>query len=904
MPFFSQESRDRIVADPAWVQYLYAASSDQFRQILGGKFLNQPEDHIKLAFATILAYELKPYGGTDETSIESLLAEEGLHCGNYSNLAWKLYNIIGHSDGSDVAMIGWTGGAVGNHSQLIIQTDGKKGMLLDGTIGHIALIDDANALMSGREIPLDDQVSFFFRSELGEFRELVESALTGGMMRGGHLLYWFEANDYFERYGYFYPSPQSYWMEVGEGKNPSMSMSRPVNLIEGSSSADVLMGRAAGDRLYGGLGDDVLLGGRQTYGGGEFSERGLAPRPSGFFTTSQVLNVLDDPARIAQLYSEEHLDYVAALPEAFRGLPENYIKLAFAAAVVHELIPLDLSDSLGLSELVSAAGLPAGGQGLLTWELYERLDPGGEADTAMVRWHGGVVGTHAQLLVMMPGEDALLVDPMAGLLAITSGYNELVAGEAVPADRQFVFSAFPDAGGLRGRVITALQEGLYRGGDLAAWFETPSEIYRYDSVAYWATPQGEAVRAGAEASSSLGVPTSVDVLSGGPGADVLIGDSVFQSKGVWSGQSPGRWDWHVGDFDGDGRADVFRYLPGESGADMFLSTGVGFSSAGSWTGAGNGAAGWTVGDFDGDGRDDVFRYLPGVSGADVFLSTGSGFDHDGSWTDFGYGADGWYVGDFNGDGRDDVFRYLPGQSGADMFLSTGTDFVRAGSWTGAGNGAHGWYVADLNGDGRDDIFRYLPGQSGADVFLSTGSDFRPAGSWTGYGSGNGHWTIADVDGNGRADLLGNSLGSPGGSIVLRSSGVGFELTSEWTPLTSGQKGWVVGDFDGDGRDDLGRTDATGETSIFRSIGLGSGQGDEDRFYLSPGEVEGDVIADFEGAGVPGGDSIWFIGFGPRADLQLTNSDDFWTIANNVTGHSETFRIIGVTSLDPTDFFVG
>lgn len=105
---------------------------------------------------------------------------------------------------------------------------------------------------------------------------------------------------------------------------------------------------------------------------------------------------------------------------------------------------------------------------------------------------------------------------------------------------------------------------------------------------------------------------------------------------------------------------------------MFLSDGTKFVLSGSWTGAGHGTDSWYVEDLNGDGRDDIFRYVPGVSGADVFLSDGTKFVSVGSWTGAGHGADGWYVGDFNGDDWDDIFRYVPGVSGADVFLCTWT----------------------------------------------------------------------------------------------------------------------------------------------------------------------------------------------------------------------------------------
>jgi hypothetical protein len=174
----------------------------------------------------------------------------------------------------------------------------------------------------------------------------------------------------------------------------------------------------------------------------------------------------------------------------------------------------------------------------------------------------------------------------------------------------------------------------------------------------------------------------------------------------------------VGDFNGDGKDDIFRYVAGTSGADVFLSNGTKFVSSGSWTPAGHGTDGWYIGDFNEDGKDDIFRYVAGTSGADVFLSNGTKFVSSGSWTGAGHGTDGWYIGDFNGDGKDDIFRYVAGTTGADVFISTGTAFVYNGPWTGAGHGTDGWYVGDFNGDLKADIFRYVPGTSGAQVFLS------------------------------------------------------------------------------------------------------------------------------------------------------------------------------------------
>jgi Subtilase family/FG-GAP-like repeat/Peptidase inhibitor I9 len=263
--------------------------------------------------------------------------------------------------------------------------------------------------------------------------------------------------------------------------------------------------------------------------------------------------------------------------------------------------------------------------------------------------------------------------------------------------------------------------------------------------------------------------------------------------------------WHVGDFNGDGKSDIFRFLPGVSGADVFLSDGNRFTPAGSWTPAGDGDDGWYVGDFNGDGKSDIFRHLAGTSGANVFLSNGSSaFVNDGSWTLAGHGDDGWYVGDFNGDGKSDIFRHLAGTSGADVFLSNGSSaFVHDDSWTPAGHGDDGWYVGDFNGDGKSDIFRHLAGTSGADVFLSNGSSaFVNDGSWTPAGHGDSGWYVGDFNGDGKSDIFRHLAGTSGADVFLSNGSSAFVHDDSWTPAGQGSEGWHVGDFNGDGKADV------------------------------------------------------------------------------------------------------
>jgi FG-GAP-like repeat len=282
----------------------------------------------------------------------------------------------------------------------------------------------------------------------------------------------------------------------------------------------------------------------------------------------------------------------------------------------------------------------------------------------------------------------------------------------------------------------------------------------------------------------------------------------------WSGfGTRGGRGWYLGDYDGDGRDDILRYVNHSGGAEVFLSRrseaghDVGFfAPAGQWTGAGvRGGEGWYVGDYNGDRKDDILRYINRSGGADVYLSTGSSFSHAGTWSGFGTrGGRGWYVGDFNGDGKDDILRYLNASGGAEVMLSTGAAFQYAGTWTSAVvHGGEGWYVGDYNGDGKDDILRYQNQHGGAEVFLSNGAWFSYAGTWSGFGTRGGRgWYVGDYDGDGRDDLLRYALSGNGGAQVLLNPGSHFAGPSphSWSEEeVEGGEGWYVGDFDGDGR---------------------------------------------------------------------------------------------------------
>ncbi len=165
----------------------------------------------------------------------------------------------------------------------------------------------------------------------------------------------------------------------------------------------------------------------------------------------------------------------------------------------------------------------------------------------------------------------------------------------------------------------------------------------------------------------------------------------------------------AGDFDGNGGDDIFWYGVGAAAEARWVSS----PSDPTWlrpaavTATFDGEATPVVGDFDGNGRDDIYWDAPG-SGADaLWRGSGSGpVPGTGSVLQIGDGVE-LLPGDFDGDGLDDLFSYGPGGAIDLIWRGTATGFGRQTDVVVGGN-----YVAatgDLNGDGRDDVLWHGPG---------------------------------------------------------------------------------------------------------------------------------------------------------------------------------------------------
>ncbi len=249
----------------------------------------------------------------------------------------------------------------------------------------------------------------------------------------------------------------------------------------------------------------------------------------------------------------------------------------------------------------------------------------------------------------------------------------------------------------------------------------------------------------------------------------------------------------VGDFDGNGRSDVFWYAPG-TGADGLWLWRDGAAPV-KLNQAVNGTYEPLVGDYTGDGRDDILWYAAGPAPDGLWVSTGPG-----TWASSTVAVDGDYdplVADFGGDGRDDVLWYAPvGSATSPEQLWLGGP---AGFTTSARTVADGFepFTGDFNGDGRGDVFWYAPGAGADAVWFG-----RPGGSFISSGRSVGgvyEPLVGDYDGNGLDDVIWYAPGFDADFLWLSQPAAAAQTRA----LTvNGTYQPVVGDISGNGRADV------------------------------------------------------------------------------------------------------
>lgn len=157
---------------------------------------------------------------------------------------------------------------------------------------------------------------------------------------------------------------------------------------------------------------------------------------------------------------------------------------------------------------------------------------------------------------------------------------------------------------------------------------------------------------------------------------VMLSNGGTFTCGTGSFSSPTRWisgfAWNdgtwVGDFNGDGRADIVTQVYSTTPNDFrgwwvgLAQASGGFSWAGRWNSEQGSLTGVIVGDFNGDSKADIAYHVPSNGTYPdcwrVMLSTGSGFSASTQWSVGQAINNGVWAGDFNGDGLCDKVTHV------------------------------------------------------------------------------------------------------------------------------------------------------------------------------------------------------------------------------------------------------
>ena len=289
----------------------------------------------------------------------------------------------------------------------------------------------------------------------------------------------------------------------------------------------------------------------------------------------------------------------------------------------------------------------------------------------------------------------------------------------------------------------------------------------------------------------------------------------------------GKHAFYSGDFDGNGKSDVLIYGNADGSWRLGLSDGTNLTwqVASTTPGYGNlldGAHRIFIGDFSGDGKADVLFYNKGDGNWWLGASAGTTL----TWTKVantsGYGnlLDGshaLYTGDFDGNGKRDVLMYYNGDGNWWLGASDGATLTwsQAGNTSGFGNlieGSHRVVVGDFDGNGKSDVLMYYNGDGNWWLGASDGATL----TWKQFGNSPAaggdfadlrHRIFAgDYDGDGKSDVAvydssDSSLRigrSDGTTLTFHAAGTATGVAN----LLESNRLLYGGDYDGNGKSDF------------------------------------------------------------------------------------------------------
>ena len=306
------------------------------------------------------------------------------------------------------------------------------------------------------------------------------------------------------------------------------------------------------------------------------------------------------------------------------------------------------------------------------------------------------------------------------------------------------------------------------------------------------------------------------------------------------------------DSSGDGQCGIFwQDATGQLSVSKPASPiGLPGSTSGSYQ-PGKGAALATIGDFDGDGKADLVWYYAGTGEVRIWTLDGSNKTSD---VQVGFNTDpGWVLagsGDFDGDGKLDLLWYNPSTGAVKIWPMDGTsrryaqglpvEVVLAQS---VPPGA-GWAIAgvgDIDNDGISDIiwWNQLDGRVNH-WLMSSSMTVQPESGSMGTHASPSEWRVVgvgDFNADGRTDILWRDDATGDVELWLTTGLYGYNPI----PLASGvAPEWQVAgvaDYNGDGRADILWRHASGNAVVWYTRQSPTADGTNEGYTFDTGAIQ-------------------------------------------------------------------
>lgn len=174
---------------PHSISDLYQRHRSALIEDLGDQFKELNEDGLAAVFSMLVAHQVAPLGPSENKfTLRELLDEPVLDCDAYALLAARFFAILRPESSAKIRMVGWNGGVIGNHAQLLTEGTGMP-LLLDPTVG-LAAVATFDQILQGDAV--DTIRTWTVREEtadLAGFRKTVVEALEKGRYKPSDLLY-------------------------------------------------------------------------------------------------------------------------------------------------------------------------------------------------------------------------------------------------------------------------------------------------------------------------------------------------------------------------------------------------------------------------------------------------------------------------------------------------------------------------------------------------------------------------------------------------------------------------------------------------------------------------------------------------------------------------------------------